>query len=223
MALTDFQRIVARQLRDDSGRVTPEDVDEAIELARVRYSKDRPHRVVEDVTAPGGQELTAPAGWVGGFSEPVQIEYPVGTVPPVLIDEAEVYEGPSGEKILLGEAISAGAAVRLTYTVFHELSAAADTIPVGDREAVACYAAGLLLEQLATVAAHESDSTLQADSVDRGARSRQLQARAKVLMDRYHNELGIDPKRNAAAGAVANWDVSESRGHGWLLRGRRYR
>ncbi|MEW8660777.1 MAG: hypothetical protein AB2603_20895, partial [Candidatus Thiodiazotropha endolucinida] len=93
----------------------------------------------------------------------------------------------------------------------------------GDREAVASYAAALCCEQLVSEYSGDSDSTIQADSVDHGDKARKFGRRADKLRKRYYNELGIEPKRNQAAGVVVDLDGRDSRGRDRLTHPGRFR
>lgn len=210
--LADYQNLVARLSRDDTGRITPADIDDAIGLMVTRYSKDSPRRVVEDVTSAGGQVLDLPVAWVAGFSDIEQLEYPIGKVPPELLEAWEIYQAPSGESILIPDSLEAGEDVRVTFGVFHTLDAATDTIPLADREAAASYAAAILCDQLASLFSGASDSTIAADSVDHGAKASEFASRARALRKRYYDEMGVDPKRNLAAGVVVDLDLPNSQG-----------
>jgi hypothetical protein len=215
MSLADYQTLVTAFVRDDNDKITPTDRDNAITRAVERYSKDKPRLKVEDINGLGTQLLAVPAGWVDEFSALSLLEYPIGSVPPSLIeqDDVSIYRSPSGPQIQLRVSIPVGAAnVRATYTIKHQLDGAADTIPADHREPVACWAAASLCEQLATLYAGQSDSTIQADSVDYKSKSSTFASRAKALRARYTSELGINDVSNVAAGVVVSLTDRDSRG-----------
>lgn len=215
MSLTDFQTLTTAMVRDDANRISTPERDVAIARAVTRYGEDRPRRKVEDVTAAAAQRIALPTGWQAGFSAIVSIETPVGAVPPTLVS-AERYsiytDATQTDQIMLLDAVSVGATLRITYTIRHALDVSTDTIPAEHREPVCCWAAALLCDQLAALYSGSGDSTIQADSVDHGARPREFAARAKALRQRYFDGLGVDPKRNVAAGAVTNWTAYDGRG-----------
>ncbi|MCU7877140.1 MAG: hypothetical protein KZQ84_10120 [Candidatus Thiodiazotropha sp. (ex Lucinoma borealis)] len=219
----DYQKLVERLIRDDEDKLTPDDIDSAIDMAVTRYSKDRPNIAVQDEAAPGGQRLNLPTDWVAGFSDIQAIEYPIGQVPVSELDSWQIYQAPSGEEVLLPDNIESGEQIRFRFTVFHQLDNTSDTIPLGDFEAVASYAAALCCDQLATFYSGDTDSTIQADSVDHGSKSRQFSSRAGKLRKRYYNELGIDAKRNQAAGVVVDLDGRDSRGRDRLTHPGKFR
>lgn len=223
--LTDYQTLVAAAVRDDASKLSPADIVSAIAQAVARYSKDRPRQKVEDIVAPGGNLLPLPAAWEADFSQLNSLEHPIGNVPPDLIGAGDwaMYAAPDGLKIQMMAVINAAAAVRTTYTIAHVLSGVADTIPVGDRESVSSYAAAMLCDQLASLYSNDQDSTIKADSVQHSSKAGEFARRAKVLRQRYFDDLGIDTKRNVAAGAVVNLNLNNSLGRDRLTHSRRYR
>ena len=226
MPLADYQALATSLVRDDTGKIANADRDEAIARAVARYSKDRPRAKIEDVAAPGGNKLNLPAGWQAGFSAILSIEYPIGNTPQSLLDQDSytIYSTPTGDEIKIVSAINAAQQVRMSYTIRHAVDATpADTIRADDREPVCCWAAALLLEQLAAWFTGSSDSTIQADSVDRRSKGGEYASRAKSLRARYFAELGLDEKRNIAAGAVVDLDAADSQGRDRLLHPRRFR
>ncbi len=225
MSLADYQSLVDDLVRDDTGRIVTADRDEAIARAVARYGKDRPRVKVEDVVAPGGNYLSLPAGWQADFSSLQSIEYPVGDRPATLLEQDgyALYQTPSTSEIHLDSAINAGRSVRVSYTIRHAVDGTGDTIRAEDREAVSCWAAALLLDQLAAWFTGSSDSTIQADSVDRRSKGGEYAARAGKLRKRYFDELGIDERKSVAAGVVVDLDASDSQGRDRLLHPRRYR
>lgn len=86
----------------------------------------------------------------------------------------------------------------------HTLDAGADTIPLHHREAVAAWAAAMLLDQLAARHAGDTDSTIQADGVDRGGLADRYRRLANGHRERYRKILRLDRPR--AAGTVVAMD-----------------
>jgi len=215
MALIDHQSLVESMVRDDAAKLTNNDFVKAVNRSIARYSKDRPRAIVEDVAAPGGNYLNLPASWEFGFSRIESIEYPIGNVPPTLLDIASygMYNAPGGKQIMVRSIIAAAESVRISFSIKHTVDEVTDTSPEHEREAIAAWAAAVCCEQLASYYAGDSDSTIQSDSVDHNSKSREFSNRAKVFRKRYFDELGIDPKRNIAAGAVVNMNLPNSRGN----------
>lgn len=224
--LSDYQTLVPKLVRDDAARLVSGDFDDAITHAVRRYSKDRPQEKAEDLTPAAANYLPLPTAWEPDFSALRALEYPIGAVPPTYIKQERYafYRSPATVQIQLLDAVAVAAAnVRATFSIKHVVSAGADTIPVQDREPVACWAAAILCDQLASFYSGQTDSTIQADSVDHKSKSAEFAARARALRSRYLNELGIDSKRSTPAGAVVNLDFADSRGQDRLTHAARYR
>lgn len=197
-----------------AGLVTDTMRAEAITSALLKLSADAPRVVIEDVQVPA-----LPDGWSGANSVR-SVEYPVGYVPHEYI-QALVYPGPAGAYQLYTP-LAAGTTVRLTYTAPWTLGLVTGT----QREALACWAAGLICEQLATRFAQDTDSTIQADSVTHESKSGNFGRRAKTLRARYYELLGLtDPDKRSLspACAVVNLNRNDSRGRDWLTHSNRWR
>jgi len=204
MALTDYQTLVTDLVRDDAEKISIEQRDHAIVSAVLRYSKDRPLPKVEDITSTGGNLLDLPAAWQPDYSALDSLEYPVGNFPTSFISPQcwSLYATPTGLSIMVSYALPVGAPVRATFSVEHQVNGTTDTIPSGDREPVCCLAAANLCDQLASLYSGDSDSTISADSVNHQSKAAEFAARARALRKRYFDELGIEPKKNVAAGVV---------------------
>lgn len=221
--LSDVQTLVIDLVRDDAGKIITAERDRAITAAVERYSKDRPRETAEDLTPTSANVLPLPSAWVTDFSTLLSLEYPIGTVPPTLIerDRYDFYRNTSTLVIQLLDAVAVAASnVRATFTIKHTLTTLADTIPVGDREPLACFAAAICCEQLAAFYSGGTDSTIQADSVESKSKAADYAARARNLRKRYLDELGIDDKRNVPSGVVVNLQQNDSRGQDRITHGR---
>lgn len=207
MRLSELTAMIDRLAEDSAHRLSPEDSAAALKAAVERYSMDKPRRLVADL-AIEGDGLDLPGDWEDEFSVAVNLEHPIGQRPPSnLPNEAwYLYQTPDSERIVFASGYGGSGSARLTYTRRHAYDEGADTCTVPDQhlEAVASWAAAVLCEVLATYYAGNSDSTIQADTVDHTSPAKQYQSRAAKLRQRYLDELGIDPKRNVAAGAVAS-------------------
>lgn len=220
--LAELRDLIDDLVRDAAQWVTPEQRERAIGLALARYSADRPREVVEDVAAPGGGLLPLPIDWAQGESALRAVEWPVGEQPPAMLPAAEValQKTPLGEMIFLSFARpTAGDLVRLTYSARHAVSDIEDTVPAAHREALACYAASLLAEQIATVHASAQDATIAADRVDQAHPAREWAARARSYRNRYFatlgiaiNAQGVEQPRIDAAGVVVDLNLPTSHG-----------
>lgn len=212
--LNRYLTLTADLTRDDAGKVSEAQLADAVQVAVLRYSKDRPRQVIDEITAPGGQVLPLPSGWVADFSMLQGVEYPVSAYTASMLDKTDyaIRNTPTGQQIISKQPFNVGELIWLHITVPHTVSELISTIPEGDREAVCCLAAASLCEQLASLYAGDTDSTIMADSVEHQEKSTLFAARAKSLRQRYMNELGVDPKRAVPAGTVTSFPSRDSRG-----------
>lgn len=198
-----FQSLMTSLVRDDDGRLSPDDVAAAVGLVINRYNADRPRTLIEDLEVLEGLVIETPGAWVNHRSSIVSIETPIGENPPSYVTEDYyyVYDLPVGdvELRLLSGAASVGAVCRVTYTSSH-LSAA--TFLEDDCEELAYFGAANLCDQLAAIYAHESDSTISADTVNHADKNRRFSARAREYRTRYERKFG-QPSVSGAACAIA--------------------
>lgn len=226
MALSDYLTLLPNWVGDSDNRLTADDRLNGLALAVARYSQDRPRHITEDILLEGGQVVDLPAEWEPGFSTLERVESPVGQIPPIVLmpgEDWQLLQIPTGLMLALAWPVAAGTEVRLTYTRAHVLSDTEDTIPAHHREPVICWAAAVLCEQLASLYAANSLPSLQADRVDQTSPQKAYVQRAKDLRQRYRDEIGVEEKRNTAAGTVVTPRDRNSLGglrlthplHGW--------
>jgi hypothetical protein len=207
MLTNDIETLVNAMLRDIDGVTDPLQDYNAIELAVMRLSIDKPHLRVEDVTVASSRLADLPSRWVNDFSELQRIEYPINETPRAFIDRAELYTSPDGEKVDLGCVVAGD--VRMTYTAPYLLDVmdeALTTVPEKFKEPLASYVVHLLLNQLAANYSHASDGIIQADSVDHGDKSRKFLSLAKTHLKKYEDQVGIEKPKEQGAADVINWD-----------------
>lgn len=221
--LTDYQTKVTDLLRDQDSRITTTQRDAVIADAVREYSRRKPRLLVQDVTGDGTRLLPLPAAWVADHSLLSDIEYPIGDLPPTLLESFSFYRSPTATKILLADAVASGQNARLSFTAPHQVDGDEDTVPAADREAVCNYAAAILCEHLAAVYSGSGDATIQADSVDHRSKASEFRQQASTLRRRFYEQLGVDPKKNNAAGVVVNLDLPDSQGQDRLTHSNRYR
>lgn len=219
--IDDFRALVDDLVRDAADRLDGSSRDRAIGLAVIQYGKDRPRRMVSDLLSEAGTppQLPLPVGWIDGESTAVSLEHPVGHMPPCQMLRplwGEILT-PDGQVIALPRDAVAGGTYRLVWTVPHRLDDVTDTIPSSDREAVALYAAAILLDQLAAATSGDHDATIRADTVRPGQTGVNYAARADTCRQRYHDLLGIDRRRLAPASVTVAPPLSSSRGEHRLL------
>lgn len=225
--LIDYQVLLLSLVRDDVNVITPADIDRAIQLAVVRYSTDFPLNTLVDLTPNGTQKIPLPVNWMAGFSRLVDIEYPLNAFPPYLL---------TAEEFCLYQEIVSGAplfvvlfdfvpdeTVRVTYTLPHTVTLTVDTINPMHREAVTCWAAALCCDQLAAYYASASDSTIQADHVQRNSQSADYARLAKNYRSRYFSDLAVNEQKTVSASAVVDLDLQDSRGRDRFTHSNRFR
>lgn len=221
--LADLQELVDDLARDVAGRLGQPARDRAIQLAVVQYGKDRPRTKVVDIAAStfgALRKLELPEAWKVGSSAPLTIEHPIGGMPPQMVPRHlwDTLFTPDGPVIGLPSGLIAdGALCRMTWTLPHELTDTVDTIPEGDREAIAQYAVSLLLAQQATMVSGDTSSTIKSDSVDHGQSAPNYGKRADAAKARYHELLGIDPKRVQPASVTVAPPLASTTGGDRLL------
>ena len=208
--LTDYQTLVTNLVRDDAAKISTPQRDAAIALAVERYSRDRPRTKVEDVTGLTGQMIALPSGYQVDFSEMHAIEFPIGDVPPTELESWGFYDAPAGRSLQFADAFAA-ATVRFRYSVRHVVDGVTDTIPLGDREAVAKLAAAQLCQQLAAVYSNETDSTIAVDTTRTADKASNYRRLARDYQEHYNQQLGVQDRRAVPASAVVSVGTAPGR------------
>ncbi len=222
MAIPLYRELAGQLANDPGGKLKAGSVDAAIAAAVIRYSDDRPDSAIEMLSASDGG-LGLPEGWQEGFSRVVKIEYPIGHRPPTYLKPEDwfMYTLPATTgtppvaehtTIELVASPPEGANAQCIYTVKRLLDANRDTIPSKHMEALCCWAAALLCDEISAAYSANTDSTIQADSVDQTSPARSYAQRANTLRNRYYDALGIDPKKTAAAGCDVSFRDKNSLG-----------
>jgi len=203
MQKADWIKLIDGMAPDEGSRLTADDRENALALAVIRYSTDRPRPEAADVVTHDGFTVPLPEGWVPDFSRVIGVELP-GKVPPAMLpgDEWMPHRIPGQDVILLVRPHANGQVLRLHFTLPHVLDDTQDSIPAKDREAVAHWAAALLYDSLSGKHAGDMQSTINSDSVDHAAKMPNYKALAERQRQAYWNHLGIDPKRTVASGTV---------------------
>ncbi len=215
MARADYQALVTDKLRETASLVTDPQKDRAITEAVKQYSrKVRPRRRSATLTGNGSAFTFAlPTDFEEGFSTIESVEHPVDKQEPEYLDGDEwtLYRDATTGVLkfrFLSRVLANSAKAYLNYTTTHVVNdLGVDTVPVADREPVACKATAMLFRQLAAYAAQTMQSTLTADSVDRLSQVDRYLALARDLEEEYARILGIT-EGIAAASAVADLDVT---------------
>lgn len=227
MTLAALRTLTTDLVRAPSDKITPQQLDAALQLALSRYQEDLPRQASEDVFATGGLNLPLPTAWEDG-SDLLGLEYPVGQFPQALLraDEFAQVGTPDGDVIRMACALNAGEMVRVFFSRSHVLSDSACSIPARHSEAFCCWAAGLLCDQIAGTFASNTASSIQVDSADTSNPAREWRTRANGFRSRYAALLGVqgvtggssDKPVTKAAGAVVEFDLQASRFTGRRMR-----
>jgi len=185
----------------------------AIGMAIKAHSRHKPLVVAEDESGAAvfDYALTLLASWADGFSTIKSVEYPVDDTdetPDVLQDdEWTIYQKPAGKVLrFLNDTPAATESFRVIYTALHTCTDSACTVDDFDAEAVQALAAAYFCDMLATYYAQSTDSTIGADSVDHGSKSRDYAARAKSYRKLYFDHLGIEEGKTPAASVTRDQD-----------------
>ena len=202
----------------------------AISMAVKVHSRHKPRVVVEDESGAAAFDyaLSLLASWADGFSSIKSVEYPVDDddeTPDILPDdEWAIYEKPAGKYLrFLAATPAATESFRVTYTALHTCTDVACTVDDFDDEAVQALAAAYFCGMLATYYAQSTDSTIAADSVQHGSRSRDYAARAKSYRKLYFDHLGIEEGKTPAASVTRDQDIKGSWAADKLTHRQKYR
>ncbi len=206
--MSDLATILAKVIaivKDDSGKLTnPTDYEHAIATALTAYSKHKPLELIDDIYGDGTEEVVLPTSWSPGFSALRSVEYPVGAVPPTLLESEDYYVVARAGICYLTFDLASTETVRVTITVIRT----ADDIDDIDVDAFCNLAASFALEALANAFTQAGDSTINADTVNYRTKSGEFAARAKRLYQLYKDHLGIkETDSSPAAAAVADFDM----------------
>ena len=194
--MSDINTITANVtaiVRDAGGKISSNDYARIIQAALTRYSNDRPDALVVDVRGNGSHDYALPSGCNEGFSEVLSIEFPIGQVPPVFLNDAiddawTIYQSPTGKllRLLYVEPTAAE-----QFRVAISIPRTDETILDMDVDAFCNLAASFCLEELATFYTNTSDPTIMADSVNYRSKGQEFATRAKRLLQLYKEHLGI--------------------------------
>jgi hypothetical protein len=195
----------------------------AIDAAMKKHSKFRPRFIIEKETGDGGFDyaITDLASWKSGFSSIRRIEYPVDddSQDADFVDDNDweyfYTEHATGDKTqyirFLKDEPTSSQYFRVHYTTFHTCASGATcTVEDYDEEAVQMLAASNFCDMLATAYAQDKDTTINADSVDHGGKSKEYAARAKTYKAYYFNHLGMKEGETPPASIIDDQDVGGS-------------
>lgn len=194
MTLSGFADLVAAFVRDDAKVLNPLDYDSAAQQALQRYSQDAPFYVTESVSC-DGLMAPLPESWQARFSQlKSAVALTGGSTPDVT---------QQGEQLLLGRYFTGQ--LQLEFSVPHQLDEQTDTVYYGDMEALACYAAAICCDQLASYYITETNNTLNVDTTVHQLKSSEYRKQANAYRARYQSHIGTKTPGSTAAGVFVGW------------------
>lgn len=224
-------------VREDAGRLKPDDWLQYIDQSAKHFSRDRPLEAVIDIAGDGGfeYELLNLPRYSPTFSFIRKVEYPIGKQRPEILDPSDVVVyhepgtaptySPTPKLRFLSRSIKAGDNFRVSYTVQHKLSETESTIEDADLFLIALLAGHYAALGLQAEFARAQEPTLDIDSVDFNSKSQSYAQLADKLLARYADL--VSGKTDGAATAVSrtkDYDSSPFYGdRDYLIHGSRER
>jgi len=222
------------RLRDDAehlGGWGSTDIDQALDAALAEFSRDRPRRVASAVTGTGSFDIVLSAvgsvgppssQWSPEWSSLLDVVYPyvasTRDLPRLDPNQYTILDLPAGPTLrLLSATPTSAETVLLTFTRPHELTGTVSTVPDAFEEPLVNLAAAFGFEQLAAYYAQATDSSIQADVVDRRGRGDEYRSLARQFRSRYYVAVGrgLDGSEQASGGASVFVDLDRGFGdHG---------
>lgn len=235
MTIAAFRAQVVLSIQDDANIIRPggtdyTTIDAKIQDAIAIYSKDKPRKFSKQIAGDGTKIYDLPAEWVEELSRIVEIEYPAGEDPPLIIAEEtySLYRDPTdGLKLrFLGYEPSTGENFNLFFLTTHTVSDTVSTVYDGDFYPVCNLASSYCLRTLAAHYAQTSESSIGADAVAYRDKSKQYTELAKELELKYNQAMGKhteEEKTRKFASSTKDFDTNLIDGTPHLTHERRYR
>lgn len=205
----DIRNKVIPRIQDDVSRLTVApggDVDAAILSAVEEYQKTFPLEKAVRIAGSGTYKyaISSLTGYIDGFSELRGVAYPHLTTDQVLRwllgQDFGLVRDDSGLFLWFASARPTAAEFFLAlFTVPHTASVAAWTPRATDDEAISDLAAGYCCDLLAAVNSQETDTTLDADSVNRLSKAAEYRAMATRFKDSYKRKTASVGRATAVA------------------------
>lgn len=179
-------------LREDGNRLKAGDWLLITEQAALHFSKDRPRKMIADITG-NGTKVYALSGtvtsWINRFSSIKKVEYPINSDPKSYLqsDNFSIYEAATDTEqlVLKNSAPSASETMRITYTSNHTFTDSTSTIDDQDKIAfcllMAFYGAMALVSDFLKA----NRSNLPNDSNDFSQKGKDMQSLADQLFAKY--------------------------------------
>jgi hypothetical protein len=198
--LSDFNAGVDVRLKQPStgAPISSDEIDTLIQnVAAQIYSKHKPFKKTCNISADNSYLYlingTTFPGWIEGFSDILNVEYPADQYQDpadarIPFEEYEIYEKNSLKYLrFLAATPTSGYTIRPTFTIPHTIAAttAATTVYDSDFGALCDLAACICCRSIATKFGFFTDSTIGADAVEYRSKSDVWAARAKNFWDQY--------------------------------------
>lgn len=222
MQIDNFRNMLNDMVRDDGETLSGDDMDVALKIGLLKYSKDRPYVHQEQTLAPGGAYVPLPGNWAETFSEIVAMKTVDGEELKIC-DGWSLVETINGPKIKVIPDATAGESLYFDFTLPHTLDHQGTTVPEVDMVAVCHWSAAYLLDQLAAQYAGHQSPMVDADAINWQSKSQDYASRAKSHRAHYHDYLGIKQGKITASSATTEVDMRDSRGRARLTHKERFR
>jgi hypothetical protein len=219
MAKEDYLARLETALQDTAEKLQPDDKDRLLSQAVLIYAKDRPRKIIHELTGNGtSYDFAMPSSWIEGFSSIIsKIEYPADDYQnPVHIEDDEwvffqkLVSGVTTKYIRFTTFTPASSKkARFLYTLPHTLNDTTNTITDNDIEAVIALTAALCFWALAAKFAQTTDPTIDADVIDYQRKSDLYTTLAKEKLAIYNSLMGLGAEAKGAAAATAGVEIKD--------------
>ena len=209
MIRTELEQLISDLCRDDENVLTPEQQEDAFSLGLNRINQDSPALKVTDIVASDSITAALPVGFDESFSSLEQVEFPIGERPRCYLQGVSLYEEPTGK--VLDFPYSVSGTLRVSFTIKHTINDTTNTLKEAQLEAFASYVAALLCEQLATHYSHDSDSSIQVDSINHADKADKFRRRARELHRRYSEQVKPKLPGNQSASQTVSFGTKRRR------------
>lgn len=192
---TDYLAAVKRKVKDTAGRYVDSEKDAFVQEAVEQYARDKPRRVDDLITGDGtALRFATPSAWEDRFSVILEIEFPTGEDPVVLIENLQdtfrIVQQSNVELIqFLTLTIPNLDTLRILFTAPHIVDGSSNTIPTNDENAVVALAASKLAAGLAAFYAEAHESSIDAETVDNQTKADTFSDLSEKLIKEYREHI----------------------------------
>jgi len=223
MKKEDFLARLETSLQDTAQMLQPDDKSRLLLQAVRIYSKDKPQKLIHEITGDGSTYLfSLPSSWVEGTSTIIgKIEYPADDYqePQYIENDNWIFFKKLVTTVttkyirFVSFTPQSGKVARFEYTVPHTLDDTTNTIDDNDIEAVIALASAICFWALAAKFAQSTDSSIDADVIDYTRKTDLYKDLAKEKAALYNSLMGLgsEAKGNTAAGVqIKDLDIAYS-------------